>query len=70
MRDPAQLRFLSQLAPAFAMLAVVLAVVRSTPGASAQGQTIDYDSDDDNLIEIISLEQLNAARWDLDGDGR
>ena len=31
--------------------------------------TIDYDTDDDGLIEIASADQLNAIRWDLDGDG-
>ncbi len=30
---------------------------------------VDYDSDDDNLIEIAHLRQLNAMRWDLDGNG-
>lgn len=30
---------------------------------------IDYDKDNDGLIEIAYLEQLNAMRWDLDGDG-
>ena len=29
----------------------------------------DYDSDDDGLIEISNLAQLNAIRWDVDGDG-
>ena len=29
----------------------------------------DYDADDDGLIEIKSLAQLNAIRWDLNGDG-
>ena len=29
----------------------------------------DYDLDDDGLIEIRTLAQLNAVRWDLDGDG-
>ena len=29
----------------------------------------DYDVDDDGLIEISTLAQLNAVRWDLDGDG-
>ena len=29
----------------------------------------DYDSDDDRLIEVSSLAQLNAIRWDLNGDG-
>ncbi len=29
----------------------------------------DHDSDDDGLIEVASLAQLNAVRWDLNGDG-
>ena len=29
----------------------------------------DYDADDDGLIEVGSLAQLNALRWDLDGNG-
>ena len=29
----------------------------------------DYDSDGDDLIEISNLNQLNAIRWDLDGNG-
>ena len=29
----------------------------------------DYDADDDGLIEIGNAAQLNAVRWDLDGDG-
>ncbi len=28
-----------------------------------------YDTDDDGLIAITSLAQLNAMRWDLDGNG-
>ena len=32
------------------------------------GET-DYDADDDGLIEITTLEQLDAVRLDLDGDG-
>ena len=31
--------------------------------------TSDYDYDDDGLIEISNLMQLNAIRWDSDGDG-
>ena len=31
--------------------------------------TIDYDTDNNGLIEINSLEQLNAVRWDLTGAG-
>ena len=30
---------------------------------------IDYDTNDNGLIEVSTLEQLNAIRWDLDGDG-
>ena len=37
--------------------------VRVTPA------TGDYDTDDDGLIEVASLAQLHAMRWDLDGDG-
>ena len=29
----------------------------------------DNDSDNDNLIEVTTLAQLNAIRWDLNGDG-
>ena len=29
----------------------------------------DYDTDDDRLIEISTLAQLNAVRWDLNADG-
>jgi len=28
----------------------------------------DYDTNDDGLIEIWTLDRLNAVRWDLDGD--
>ena len=28
----------------------------------------DYDTDNDGLIEISTLDRLNAVRWDLDGD--
>ena len=35
--------------------------------ATAAASTVSYDSD--GLIEISTLVQLNAMRWDLDGDG-
>ena len=35
-----------------------------------QHTTTDYDTDNDNLIDITSLAQLNGIRYDLDGDGR
>ncbi len=48
---------------------------RSTTGVSLTASTnaapaqANYDTDGDGLIEISSLGQLNAVRWDLDGDG-
>ncbi len=33
------------------------------------GGSTDYDTDDDNLIEISTMAQLNAIRYDPDGDG-
>ena len=33
------------------------------------GAVLDYDSDDDGLIEIRNAAQLDAVRWDPDGDG-
>ena len=36
--------------------------------ASIRGHA-DYDVDNDNLIEISTLAQLNAVRWDRDGNG-
>ena len=43
----------------------------STPSDEVMGtpQGIDYDSDGDGLIDIKTLAQLNAIRWDLNGDG-
>ena len=31
--------------------------------------TVDYDADDDGLIEVYNFTQLNALRYDLNGDG-
>ena len=38
--------------------------------STAQVTAGDYDADDDGLIEIANLSQLNAVRWDSDGDGQ
>ena len=56
------------------LLAAAAALFLTSPGATptAQAQaagSIDYDSDNDGLIEISNLAQLDAMRWDLDGDG-
>ena len=51
------------VALALAALAMLLAV----PPVGAQ--TVDYDTDDDGLIEITTPQQLNAVRHDLNGNG-
>ncbi len=40
------------------------------PVQQVQVPPTDYDADDDGLIEVSNLAQLNAIRWDLDGDGQ
>ena len=40
-----------------------------TTDNTSQDQSMDYDADDDGFIEVSNLDQLNAIRWDLDGDG-
>ena len=42
--------------------------VRITPG-NPPVEPVDYDADDNGLVEIDSLAKFNAIRWDLDGDG-
>ena len=44
------------------------ATATGTPAAATTTPT-DYDADDDGLIEVGSLAQLDAIRYDLDGDG-
>ena len=66
-------------AATFTLLSLALALVflsgQPVPAAQAQTTTptttttVDYDGNDDRLIEISNLSQLNAVRWDLDGDG-
>ena len=60
----------NKLVTAIAALTVALlfTVTAGLDGVSAQSP-VDYDADDDGLIEIEWLEQLDAVRWDLDGDG-
>ncbi len=53
------------------LLAVTLLAMSATYGiASSQSGNGKYDTDGDGLIEIEFLEQLDAIRHDLDGDGR
>ena len=52
------------------VIAAKAAVLDGDPSSEVKinvGQ--DYDADDDGMIEVKSLEQLNAIRWDLDADG-
>ena len=42
----------------------------STATATATATPTDYDSDNDGLIDISTLAQLNAVRYDLNGDGK
>ncbi len=57
--------------PILATLAIALAAGLTAllgGAASAQSANIDYDLDNDNLIEITTLEQLDAVRYDLFGN--
>ena len=51
------------------VVALAFGVSTQSPTAQAQAPGGDYDTDDDGLIEINNLEQLDAIRYDLDGDG-
>ena len=64
-RNPA-IRALAALTLIAALAALILHAVAIPAGAQS---TTDYDSDDNGLIEISTLDQLNAIRWDLDGNG-
>ena len=44
--------------------------VASTTTKTTVAGTGDYDADNDGLIEVSNLAQLNAIRWDLDGNGQ
>ena len=51
---------------------VVFGLIVTSGAAPAQAQSANgvYDTDGDGLIEISNLEQLNALRFDTDGNGR
>ena len=54
------------------LILVVLLLIwgaASPPDAGSQSGNVDYDKDDDGLIEISNLEQLDAIRLDLYGEG-
>ena len=63
-----------QTAKAFVILALVLLLAAAVAGATlsltqAQSANGVYDTDGDKLIEISYLEQLDALRYDPNGDG-
>ena len=54
-----------------AITAIALLIAAATMGAvSSQSAIGNYDTDRDGLMEVSNLEQLNAIRYDLDGNGR
>ena len=57
-------------APAPVPAIVVIPTPTVTPAAVSPAPAAGYDTDGDGLIEIEFLEQLDAIRYDLDGDGR
>ena len=56
-----------------AMLSLIGAVPNAAPAAVSAAvpaqASVDYDSDNDNLIEIAGHAQLHAINYDLDGNG-
>ena len=55
--------------PAPTPAAIATPTPSPTPTEKSRAIAGDYDLDDDGLIEVNSLAQLNAVRWDLNGDG-
>ena len=51
------------------VIAVACLLVVSSHAWAQSVPRVDYDADDDGLIEISNLEQLDAVRYDLNGDG-
>ncbi len=60
-------RSLSKPLVAVAILAVTVSVFMM--GGSSVSAATDYDTDNDNLIEISNPAQLDALRYDTNGDG-
>ena len=46
-------------------LAALLSLLKTVPAQT----TVDYDLDNDGYIDVSTHAQLNAIRWDLDGNG-
>ena len=54
---------------AIVLLCAATVALLTVRGVAAQQTTNDYDANDNGLIDIKTLAQLNAIRWDLDGSG-
>ena len=64
------LGILMTLAAALSLIGAVPAAAPAAVSAAVPAQaTVDYDSDNDNLIEIAGHAQLHVIRYDLDGNG-
>ena len=48
---------------------LTLAILLSLSATAAAQSTTDYDSDNDGYIDVANHAQLNAIRYDLDGNG-
>ena len=66
MRKTAIIAFIAPMLVAAALLGGALL---SAGTASAQTTTTDYDNNNNGLIDVRTLAQLNAIRYDLDGNG-
>ena len=56
--------------PLLLTAALLVGAAASYGVVSSQSANGQFDTDGDGLIEVSSLEQLNAIRYDLNGDGR
>ena len=64
------LGILMTLAAALSLIGAVPTAAPAAVSAAVPAQaTVDYDSDNDNLIEISGHAQLHAVNYDLDGNG-
>ena len=70
MRGNTSLRF-ALIAAVFAVLMAATLVASGKTGdfVGAQSGNGRYDTDGDSLIEITNLEQLDAVRYDINGNG-
>ena len=54
---------------ALSVLIALAALLSLTTSAAAQTPTVDYDMDNDGYIDVNTHAQLNAIRYDLNGNG-